>query len=401
MTLYSFVGVAVTSACLVIPGYSRFRNEEMLNPASLACKLAAATDPLSAHLAAAVTENTRELIGKAAAAPTDAPAPDGLAPALAALLNERIADPSLYEPGRFAGVALDPALRADLAAPPADAEGKLRLNRRLLEAAYPGDVVQQNLWDPVTVCGRFENPIVVAFAILALWIATLTTNLAANVVSPANDISNLAPRLISFRTGGMITGVVGILMMPWKLLASTQGYIFTWLIGYGALLGPIGGILIADYFVLRSKRLRLADLYRKGGTYWYQGGFNERAILALLLGVLPNIPGFLAAAFPGWVTTANGKCLIPGFFVSTYQYAWFVGFAISFVSYILLMAEGALAGPAEPSEQPAGAAGKTTAAAPDSAGPSEVPGPAAASSPSAPRPGGAGQSGSGAIEFGG
>src|SRR6267143_618397 len=109
----------------------------------------------------------------------------------------------------------------------------------------------QTIWDPVDVLTHFTNPIVLVVAMLALSIATLATNIAANVVSPANDFSHVAPHKISFRTGGLITGVVGIIMMPWKLVADPSGYIFTWLVGYSALLGPIGGIMIADYYVLR------------------------------------------------------------------------------------------------------------------------------------------------------
>src|SRR5215831_2092768 len=127
---------------------------------------------------------------------------------------------------------------------------------------FPGGGV---IWDPVKLLSRIGGPVTVMLSMLALTVATITTNLAANVVSPANDLSNLAPRVISFRTGGLITAVLGIVMMPWKLLASSQGYIFTWLVGYSALLGPIGGILIADYFVLRRRELVVDDLYRRGG----------------------------------------------------------------------------------------------------------------------------------------
>src|SRR6202034_4909482 len=117
------------------------------------------------------------------------------------------------------------------------------------------------IWDPTDVLTRFTNPAVLIIAMLALCIATLATNIAANVVSPANDFAHLAPQKISFRMGGFITGVVGIVMMPWKLLADPSGYIFTWLLGYSALLGPIGGILIADYFVVRRRQLNLVALY--------------------------------------------------------------------------------------------------------------------------------------------
>src|SRR3989441_2304003 len=121
----------------------------------------------------------------------------------------------------------------------------------------------QPIWDPVDVLTRFTNPVVLVVAMLALCIATLATNIAANVVSPANDFAHLAPRHISFRTGGLITGVVGVLIMPWKLVADPNGYIFVWLIAYSALLGPIGGILIADYFIYRRRRLNLAALYQE------------------------------------------------------------------------------------------------------------------------------------------
>jgi NCS1 family nucleobase:cation symporter-1 len=184
----------------------------------------------------------------------------------------------------------------------------------------------EKIWDPVQLLGRFTSVPVVVLSMLALAVATLTTNLAANVVAPANAFTNIAPTRISFRAGGMITGVIGILMMPWKLLADPQGYIFTWLVGYSALLGPIAGILIADYFVFRKKELSLPELYREG-QYSFTGGFNWRAVAALFLAVLPNIPGFL-----GMVSSLA----IGPFWAQLYHYAWFVGFAIAFGVYLLL-----------------------------------------------------------------
>ena len=143
----------------------------------------------------------------------------------------------------------------------------------------------ETIWDPVNVLTRFKNPVVLVVAMLALCIATLATNIAANVVSPANDFAHLAPRHISFRTGGFITGVIGVVMMPWKLVADPSGYIFTWLVGYSALLGPIAGILIADYFVLRRTHLDLAALYRADGEYRYTGGFSLVGLTALAVAV--------------------------------------------------------------------------------------------------------------------
>ena len=193
---------------------------------------------------------------------------------------------------------------------------------------FPGGGV---IWDPVKLLSRIGGPITVMLSMLALTVATLTTNLAANVVSPANDFSNVAPRLISFRMGGLITAVIGVVMMPWKLLASSQGYIFTWLVGYSALLGPIGGILIADYFVMRRRELAVDDLYRRGGLYEYKGGVNPAAIAALVAGVLPNVPGFLAQAFPAAFPH------VAAFWKGIYFYAWFVGFAIAGALYLVLM----------------------------------------------------------------
>jgi nucleobase:cation symporter-1, NCS1 family len=186
----------------------------------------------------------------------------------------------------------------------------------------------ETIWDPIELMSRFDNVMVTLVAMFALTLATLTTNLAANVVSPAISFSNLAPRRISRRAGGLITGVIGIAMMPWKLVADPSGYIFTWLIGYSALLGPIGGILIADYFIVRRTELNLRDLYRADGEYAYRGGFNPVAILALVIGILPNIPGFLG--------TIGAVKDVGAFWMNLYSYAWFTGFGLAFIAYLLL-----------------------------------------------------------------
>jgi nucleobase:cation symporter-1, NCS1 family len=176
------------------------------------------------------------------------------------------------------------------------------------------------IWDPVVLLGRFHEPLIASIALLALLLATLNTNVAANVVSPSNDFSNLNPRLISFRTGGVITGVAGLLMMPWRLLSNYNNYIFGWLVGYSGFLGPIAGIMIADYFLIRSRTLNVGALYRRGGTYEYVRGFNYRAIVALLFGIAVALVGLLIHPLR-WL----------------YNYAWFVGFAVSATSYVALM----------------------------------------------------------------
>ncbi|WP_440135508.1 NCS1 family nucleobase:cation symporter-1, partial [Chitinophaga sancti] len=150
------------------------------------------------------------------------------------------------------------------------------------------------IWDPVVLAGKFDNKVLVSIAMIAVAISTLATNIAANIVSPANDFAHLNPAKISFRTGGFITGIIGILIFPWKLVADPSGYIFTWLVGYSSLLGPVGGIMIADYYMLRRQQLELDELYQHDGRYSYRNGYNRYAMLALLLGIAPNIPGFLA-----------------------------------------------------------------------------------------------------------
>ncbi|MGC3979200.1 MAG: NCS1 family nucleobase:cation symporter-1 [Paludibacteraceae bacterium] len=186
-------------------------------------------------------------------------------------------------------------------------------------------------WDIVKLAGKFENKMMVSFAMIGIIISTLATNIAANIVSPANDFSNLAPNKINFKMGGYITGIIGILIFPWKLIADPNGYIFTWLIAYSSLLGPVGGIMIADYFFIRKKELLPDDLYIMGASYSYNKGYNPKAVIALLLGIVPNIPGFLLQV----------KLLppdtVPVWIAHLYNYAWFVGFFVSGTVYYLLM----------------------------------------------------------------
>jgi NCS1 family nucleobase:cation symporter-1 len=176
------------------------------------------------------------------------------------------------------------------------------------------------LWDPVKLVGQFSQPLIVAISMFTIIVATLSVNIAANVVSPANDFANAFPKYISFRTGGLITGIVGILMQPWKLLADPSGYIFSWLLGYSGGLGSIAGVLIADYWIVRNKHLNLGDLYRTKGVYRYASGWNWRAVAATVLGCLF-----------AWI-----GLLIPALHI-LYDYAWFVGFGVSFAAHYTLM----------------------------------------------------------------
>ena len=184
------------------------------------------------------------------------------------------------------------------------------------------------IWDPVQLLARFDNPLTIIIAMVSLLLATLATNIAANVVGPANDFAHLHPKLISFRTGGVITGVIGILIQPWRLLAGAQMYIDKWLIGYSLLLGACGGILIADYYVIRRARLDLAGLYRAEGLYWYRSGWNPCALAALAVGIGLCLPGFVATVAPTDVAPLWARL---------YDYAWFVSFGAAFVCYTALM----------------------------------------------------------------
>jgi NCS1 family nucleobase:cation symporter-1 len=181
-------------------------------------------------------------------------------------------------------------------------------------------VFGEAIWSPITLLARFHQPLVAFLGLIALLIATLNVNIGANVVSPSNDFSNLAPRLISFRTGGLITGFLGLAMMPWKLMSSFGNYIFGWLEGYSGLLGPVAGIMAADYFLIRGTRLDVVSLYHRGGPYEYTRGVNPRALIALVAGVFLALVGLVVA---------------PLRFL--YDYAWFIGFFVSAAVYFILM----------------------------------------------------------------
>jgi NCS1 family nucleobase:cation symporter-1 len=178
------------------------------------------------------------------------------------------------------------------------------------------------IWDPSVLIASFPSPLVVVIGLVGLAVATLSTNIAANVVSPANDFSNLAPDKIDYKLGGYITAAIGVVIMPWHL---TNNYVFGWLGGYGALLGPICAVLIVDYWIVRKTRLVVGDLYRRGGAYEYTNGWNRWAIIATIFGVVPNLPGFLHA-----VALVDA---VPALFDQLYAYNWFVGFAVGGLVY--------------------------------------------------------------------
>jgi NCS1 family nucleobase:cation symporter-1 len=205
--------------------------------------------------------------------------------------------------------------------------------KAMLSAMPPDELAKLNLWDPVNILAVITSPnapaglaapllasggarvMVAILGVVGVAVASISVNIAANVVSPANDFANLAPRLISFRTGGLITAVIGLLMVPWKLVGVG---VIGWLIGYSALLGPIAGIMIADYWILRKQHLDVGELYRPAGRH---AGINWIAVVAMAAGILPNMPGFLKS-----IGAVGGD---PGFFDQVYVFAWFVGFALA------------------------------------------------------------------------
>ncbi len=186
------------------------------------------------------------------------------------------------------------------------------------------------IWDPIQLSGKFHNTAVIAFALFTIVVATLSVNVAANTVAPSYDFSNVAPRFISFRTGSLIAGVVGILIQPWRLLSNPHIYIFAWLGFYGGLLGAIAGVLIADYWVIRRTELRLVDLYRPGGSYWYRRGWNWRALVAFGVGAVLAVGG--AYSTPGGGPFPSHGLISP--LKPLYDYSWVVGVAVAFVLYI-------------------------------------------------------------------
>jgi nucleobase:cation symporter-1, NCS1 family len=211
-------------------------------------------------------------------------------------------------------------------------------------------VFDEAIWDPVVLVTRLAQnmPLLLIVAMIIIAIAQISTNMAANVVSPSFDFSNLAPKYISFRMGGLITAIIGIVSFPWVLFNNVGTYIFTWLVGYGSLLGAIGAVMIVDYWIVRRRQLDLAELYKLDGRYSYSGGWNWKAIAAVFIGVIPVVPGFLKAA-----TTAglNGQPFPnPTFIESLYNYGLFFTFGVAAVAYLALSMIGGRA--AEPAREP-------------------------------------------------
>ncbi|UJW32224.1 NCS1 family nucleobase:cation symporter-1 [Saccharothrix sp. AJ9571] len=194
----------------------------------------------------------------------------------------------------------------------------------------------EEIWDPAKLADKFSSPVLVVLALIALVLATISANLAANVVSPAYDFSNAFPKRITFAVGGLITGVIGIVIQPWKLYSDPSIYIFAWLGFYGGVLGAVAGVLVAGYWVINRTELHLADLYREGGRYWFRGGWNWRAIVATVAGAVVAVGGAYTAAGEQGPFPADG--LIP-FLKPFYDYNWVAGLVVAFVVHLALSAK--------------------------------------------------------------
>ncbi len=209
-------------------------------------------------------------------------------------------------------------------------------------------VFGEAIWDPVQLITQLTSgiPLLLILAMFIIAIAQISTNMAANVVSPSFDFSNLAPKYISFRTGGIITAVIGVISFPWVILETAGAYVFTWLVGYGSLLGAIGAVMIVDYWIVRKRQLDLAELYKMDGKYSYSSGWNLRAIAAVFIGVIPVLPGFFkAATTPGFAGVFEN----PTFIESLYNYGLFFTFGVSALAYLAL---SILGGRPEPAREP-------------------------------------------------
>lgn len=194
----------------------------------------------------------------------------------------------------------------------------------------------ETIWDPNQLIGKFDNVLVVFIGIVTVVVATLAVNVAANVVSPAYDFSNVFPKLISRRTGGVITGILGIVIMPWKLLSSADTYIFVWLDFYGGLFGAVAGLMIADYWVIKRRVIDVPECYREGGRYWFTGGWNLKAMIATIIGMVFAVGGANSAVGADGVKT--GPFPVDGFipFLKVFwNYNWVVGFVVAFVLYLV------------------------------------------------------------------
>jgi NCS1 family nucleobase:cation symporter-1 len=199
-------------------------------------------------------------------------------------------------------------------------------------------VYHATIWDPVALTTKFSSTAVVVVGLVMVVLATMSVNVAANVVSPSYDFSNALPRVVSFRVGGLITGVIGILIQPWRLVSDPHVYIFTWLGFYGGVLGAVAGVLVAGYWIRGRAALDLPSLYTRGGRYWFTGGWNWRAVIATVVGAVLSVGGAYTA--PGTAGPFPASGLIPPL-KPLYDYSWVVGLAAGLVVYLVLSLFGA------------------------------------------------------------
>jgi NCS1 family nucleobase:cation symporter-1 len=213
------------------------------------------------------------------------------------------------------------------------------------QAGTPNDI-----WNPTNLFALLADDLGVVLIVLALLfvvLAQLSTNIGANVIAPANDFQNVNPRRLNWTWGVLITAVLGVLLQPWVLFFNALNYAVIWLSGYGGFLGAIGGIMVADYWLLRKGRLNLADLYRVDGVYRYGNGWgvNWLAIAALLVGIVPPFLGWLHVILSTPPSTGS-QPMVPGGLFPGYQGSaldwiqtgsWFFSFPVALVVYVVLM----------------------------------------------------------------
>jgi NCS1 family nucleobase:cation symporter-1 len=185
-------------------------------------------------------------------------------------------------------------------------------------------LVGETVSDPVTLIGKIESPFWVITAMILIIIATLSTNTAANIVSPTNDFQNIAPKKINHVKAVMLTGLVGVVMMGWELLrklevivsdVSVESMYSNWLLGYSSLLGPIAGIMVVDYFLIRKQQLDLPALYTGTGVY---SAWNWRGFVAFFIPVALTVFAQLTGEL-GWF----------------YSYGWFTGSLLGGLIYFV------------------------------------------------------------------
>ncbi len=202
----------------------------------------------------------------------------------------------------------------------------------VLTAAATLPVFGKLITDPVETVSRIDNTFAIVLGALTFTIATVGINIVANFISPAFDFSNVNPQRISWRAGGMVAAVGSVLLTPWNWYNNDQAIHYTLGI-LGALIGPLFGILIADFYLIRRQKIVVDDLFTlsPAGTYWYSKGYNPAAVYAVIISGIVSIASVVAPRLAG-----------QGVWIS--DYSWFIGCGAGFAAYYLLARRADVAG---------------------------------------------------------